>query len=80
LVAERFCRALGVALPDRATSHSASEADPAKHTERLKQPQDDNNHDHYVEDILDFAIHRQVIVDEVKNDANDGENDNQIDE
>ena len=31
-------------------------------TKSLKEPQDDGDHDHDVEDILDLAIHRKVGI------------------
>jgi hypothetical protein len=37
----------------------------AKKSEGTQQPKDDSNHNDNIEDALDLAIHRQVIVDEI---------------
>jgi hypothetical protein len=39
--------------------------------EDLKQPYDDNNDDHDIQDVLDLSIHGDVVIDEPKQHAND---------
>jgi hypothetical protein len=69
-----------ISLPEWSQNSSAGSVGClAKKSEGSQQPKDDSDHNDNIEDTLDLAIHRQVIVDQIKNNANDNEADDQID-
>ena len=45
-----------------------------QHAKCFEQPKDDHNDDDAVQNTFDFAIHRDVIVDEPKQDTDNDEN------
>jgi len=59
---------------------SPSHADAAERvhqSEQVEQPHHNCNDNHNVEDALDLAIHRDVVIDEPQQDSNNNESDNQ---
>jgi hypothetical protein len=44
-----------------------------EHTKGKQQPYDDTDYHDNIQDILDFAIHRDVIIDEPKQHADDNQ-------
>ena len=47
-------------------------------TETVEQPQDDHNHDDDVKDFFDRRLHRDVSIDQPKDDANDDQRQNYV--
>jgi hypothetical protein len=39
-------------------------AEVIEHSKDVEQPKDHNHHDHDIEDVFDFPIHGDVVVDE----------------
>jgi hypothetical protein len=65
MVAEEFCISVAKLSEKPEGSH---------------EPKDDCNHHDNVEDTLDLAVHRQIVVDEVKNDPNNDQGDDYANE
>jgi len=60
-----------------ALSSHADAAERVHQSEQVEQSHHNCNDNHNVEDALDLAIHRDVVIDEPQQDTNDNESDNQ---
>ena len=47
-----------------------------KKSKNLQKPDNDNYHNHNVQDSSDFTIHRDIVIDQPENDAGYNENEN----